>query len=186
MGTGRVYGAPGRRVLGALVLAPALVSEGKGEGSGTFTMSGPLPAKLGEGARLEGGFKIEKGVLGSFDLSRALQTSGGQATGRTIFTELSGQVVYVGRGCDPAYQGGVPLDPQIKALRAGVEILVATPGRLLDQLLGIRGKVVATLICGDNFFNEQTESALSGIKAEASELIWMNLPPARVWVYRGR
>jgi phosphatidylethanolamine/phosphatidyl-N-methylethanolamine N-methyltransferase len=28
--------------------------------------------------------------------------------------------------------------------------------------------------------------ALSGIKAEASDLIWMNLPPARVWVYRGR
>jgi ATP-dependent RNA helicase RhlE len=28
--------------------------------------------------------------------------------------------------------GGVPLDPQIKELRAGVEILVATPGRLLD------------------------------------------------------
>jgi phosphatidylethanolamine/phosphatidyl-N-methylethanolamine N-methyltransferase len=27
--------------------------------------------------------------------------------------------------------------------------------------------------------------ALSGIKAEASDLIWMNLPPARVWVYRG-
>ena len=26
--------------------------------------------------------------------------------------------------------------------------------------------------------------ALSGIKAEASDLIWMNLPPARVWVYR--
>jgi phosphatidylethanolamine/phosphatidyl-N-methylethanolamine N-methyltransferase len=28
--------------------------------------------------------------------------------------------------------------------------------------------------------------ALTGIKAEASELIWMNLPPARVWVYRGQ
>jgi phosphatidylethanolamine/phosphatidyl-N-methylethanolamine N-methyltransferase len=28
--------------------------------------------------------------------------------------------------------------------------------------------------------------ALSGIKAEASDLIWMNLPPARVWVYRGK
>lgn len=26
--------------------------------------------------------------------------------------------------------------------------------------------------------------ALSGVKTEASELIWMNLPPARVWVYR--
>ena len=28
--------------------------------------------------------------------------------------------------------GGVGLDPQIKALRAGVDLLVATPGRLLD------------------------------------------------------
>ena len=27
---------------------------------------------------------------------------------------------------------------------------------------------------------------LSGIKAGASNVIWMNLPPARVWVYRGR
>jgi len=27
---------------------------------------------------------------------------------------------------------------------------------------------------------------LSGVRAEASELIWMNQPPARVWVYRGR
>jgi phosphatidylethanolamine/phosphatidyl-N-methylethanolamine N-methyltransferase len=26
--------------------------------------------------------------------------------------------------------------------------------------------------------------ALSGVHAEASERIWMNLPPARVWVYR--
>ena len=26
--------------------------------------------------------------------------------------------------------------------------------------------------------------ALNGVKAEASERIWMNLPPARVWVYR--
>jgi ATP-dependent RNA helicase RhlE len=30
--------------------------------------------------------------------------------------------------------GGVPIEPQIKALRAGVEILVATPGRLLDHV----------------------------------------------------
>lgn len=28
--------------------------------------------------------------------------------------------------------------------------------------------------------------ALPGIKAESSDLIWLNLPPARVWVYRGR
>jgi ATP-dependent RNA helicase RhlE len=30
--------------------------------------------------------------------------------------------------------GGVPIDPQIRALWAGVEILVATPGRLLDHV----------------------------------------------------
>ena len=27
---------------------------------------------------------------------------------------------------------------------------------------------------------------LPGMRAQASEMIWMNLPPARVWVYRGR
>src|SRR3989442_4229389 len=30
--------------------------------------------------------------------------------------------------------GGVPLEPQTKQLRAGVEILAATPGRLLDHI----------------------------------------------------
>ena len=30
--------------------------------------------------------------------------------------------------------GGVPIEPQIKELRAGVEILVATPGRLIDHV----------------------------------------------------
>ena len=30
--------------------------------------------------------------------------------------------------------GGIPIEPQIKVLRAGVEILVATPGRLLDHV----------------------------------------------------
>lgn len=28
--------------------------------------------------------------------------------------------------------------------------------------------------------------ALNGIHAEASPLIWLNVPPARVWIYRGR
>ncbi|HVL54604.1 MAG TPA: DEAD/DEAH box helicase [Vitreimonas sp.] len=45
--------------------------------------------------------------------------------GRTV--PLRAAVVY----------GGMPMDPQIKELRAGVEILVATPGRLLD-LVGQR------------------------------------------------
>jgi ATP-dependent RNA helicase RhlE len=48
-----------------------------------------------------------------------------QTYGRTV--PLRSTVVY----------GGIPMEPQIKALRAGVEILVATPGRLLD-LVGQR------------------------------------------------
>jgi ATP-dependent RNA helicase RhlE len=49
--------------------------------------------------------------------------------GRTV--PLRSTVVY----------GGIPMDPQIKALRAGVEILTATPGRLLDLV----GQKVANL-----------------------------------------
>ncbi len=30
--------------------------------------------------------------------------------------------------------GGIPIDPQIKELRSGIEILVATPGRLMDHV----------------------------------------------------
>ncbi len=76
------------------VFAPALVSEGKVDGRGAYTMAGGTPAKLFETARLQGEFKIEKGVLGSFDLTRALQTGGAQTGGRTIFSELTGQGVY--------------------------------------------------------------------------------------------
>jgi len=42
--------------------------------------------------------------------------------GRTV--PLRSAVVY----------GGIPIEPQIKELRAGIEILVATPGRLLDHV----------------------------------------------------
>jgi hypothetical protein len=75
------------------VFAPALMSEGKVEGSGKYAMSGPTPAKLGETLRLEGAFKVEKGVLGSFDLGRAMQGTGPLA-GRTVFNELTGQGLY--------------------------------------------------------------------------------------------
>jgi ATP-dependent RNA helicase RhlE len=49
--------------------------------------------------------------------------------GRTV--PLRSTVVY----------GGMPMEPQIKALRSGIEILVATPGRLLDLV----GQKVANL-----------------------------------------
>jgi ATP-dependent RNA helicase RhlE len=53
--------------------------------------------------------------------------------------ELAGQIDEVARGCAKftghriaAVYGGVGYEPQIKKLRRGVELLVATPGRLLD------------------------------------------------------
>jgi hypothetical protein len=82
------------RGVNAAVFAPALVSNGRAEGTGRFSMSGVEPSKLGPQARLEGNFTVSKGVLGSFDLSRALQTGGRQVTGQTQFAEMSGQGVY--------------------------------------------------------------------------------------------
>jgi hypothetical protein len=43
---------------------------------------------------MQGEFKIEKGVLGSFDVQRALQTGGTQSGGSTVFNEMTGQGVY--------------------------------------------------------------------------------------------
>jgi hypothetical protein len=82
------------RTLKVAVFAPTLVSEGRVEGKATYSMSGSTPATLYESARMQGDFKIEKGVLGSFDLQRALQTSGNQSAGRTIFNELTAQGMY--------------------------------------------------------------------------------------------
>src|SRR2546422_198248 len=93
-GTWNVEGAVTARGINAAVFAPALLLEGRAEGTGRFWMTGSNPAKLASGGRLEGNFTVNKGVLGSFDLSRAIQTGGRQVTGRTQFTEMNGQAIY--------------------------------------------------------------------------------------------
>src|SRR6202165_2738843 len=75
-GTWNVDGVVTARGINAAVFAPALLSEGRGEGTGRFSMTGSEPAKLASTGRLEGNFTVNKGVLGSFDLSRASQTGG--------------------------------------------------------------------------------------------------------------
>jgi hypothetical protein len=82
------------RGINAAFFAPTLLSEGKAEGSGRFSMSGAHPAKLYSAARMEGNFSLGKGALGTVDLSRVLQTGGRQYGGRTPFTEMTGQAVY--------------------------------------------------------------------------------------------
>ena len=82
------------RQMNASVLSPALMSDGKADAQGVFAMSGTAPDKLAAEARLEGRFAVTKGVLGSFDLARAIQPSATQAAGRTLFSELSGVGTY--------------------------------------------------------------------------------------------
>jgi hypothetical protein len=93
-GTWNLDGAITARGVNAAVFAPALLSDGRLEGTGRFSMSGAEPAKLARGGRLEGSFTVNKGVLGSFDLSRAIQTAGKESTGSTRFAEMNGQGIY--------------------------------------------------------------------------------------------
>src|SRR6185436_9984440 len=114
----------------AAVFAPALLSEGKGEGTGRFSMSGPEPAKLGAGGRLEGNFTISSGVLGSFDLGRVIRTSGKEYAGRTQFNELSGQATY-DRGAVSLRNVAIGAG----ALNAGASADIAQSGALTGRIV---------------------------------------------------
>src|SRR3954447_23453910 len=82
--------------------------------------------------------------------------------GRTV--PLRSTVVY----------GGMPMDPQIKALREGVEILVATPGRLLDLV----GQRVANLAQVEILVLDEADRMLDmGFLPDIQRLI--ALPPPR-------
>ena len=50
-----------------------------------------------------------------------------------VYESVKAYGKYIPLRCSAIY-GGVDIEPQIKALRAGVEILVATPGRLIDHV----------------------------------------------------
>ncbi len=89
-----VSGKVSSKGVNAATFAPALLSEGKAIGDGTFSMSGANPQEFKQTIQLEGAFTISKGVLGSFDLSRAIQTKGKQASGRTLFSELTADATY--------------------------------------------------------------------------------------------
>jgi len=128
--TWTVDGVMTARGLNAAVFAPALVSEGRGEGTAKFSMSGPEPAKLGAAGRYDGSFKIESGALGSVDLSRALRTGGRETAGRTEFTDLTGQATYD--------RGAVTLrNIQLSrsSLNAGISADIARDGALSGRIV---------------------------------------------------
>jgi hypothetical protein len=126
----QLEGSMTARHINAAFLAPALLSEGKAEGIGRFSMSGADPAKLHRAARIEGSFAVGKGALGTVDLSRVLQTSGKQYGGRTQFTELTGHGVYD--------RGAVSLrnvNISAGALSAGASADIAPGGALVGHLV---------------------------------------------------
>jgi len=149
-GTWNVEGVVTARGINVAVFAPALLAEGRGGGTGRFWMTGSEPAKLASGGRLEGNFSVNKGVLGSFDLSSAIQTGGRQVSGRTRFTEMSGQATYnagavalrnvsIGAG---ALNAGASADiAQSGALSGRIVIDIRTSTQALRSILILGGTV---------------------------------------------
>ena len=126
----------------AAVFAPALLSAGKADAKGRFRMAGPNPGSLQPAARLEGTFKIDKGVLGSFDLSRGIQTKGKQSSGRTLFAELTGEAVY-----DAGAVSMRQLNMGAGKLNAAGTLEISATGEL-------NGRVVADVESGPRTTNE--------------------------------
>lgn len=135
------------RGINAAVFAPALLSEGRGEGTGRFSMSGADPAKLASGGRVEGNFTITRGVLGSFDLSQAIRTSGRNVQGRTQFAEMHGQAVY-NRGAVALRNVTIGAG----ALNAGASADIAPGGALSGRIVAdvrtVSQTLSATLLLG--------------------------------------
>ena len=83
------------------------------------------------------------------------------------------EMVNVGRGDLDAVVSGVPTLPmpdELQAAIVGAALAMMKPGAPFVQFT----YSVAPPI----------PKSLPGVSTEASERIWMNLPPARVWVYR--
>ncbi len=75
----------------------------------------------------------EAGPRASHDATRALILSPTRELATQIDDEIQG-FSYHAPVASTAVYGGVPLEPQERALKAGVDIVVATPGRLLDHM----------------------------------------------------
>ena len=138
--------------INAAVFAPALVSEGRLEGSGTFTMSAREPSRLTESARLQGAVRVEKGTVGSFDFVRAIQSRGVQSGGRTPFNILAAQVSWERervqlRGI-ALEAGALNIGGTFEAVPAGAVsgrlfAELRTPARLIRETFSLGGTLAA-------------------------------------------
>jgi hypothetical protein len=89
-----IDGTLNARAMEAGAFAPTLVSDGRTEGHGTYSMRAGDVSGLAASARIQGRFTVAKGTLAKLDLSRAVQTAGQQVVGQTPFLELTGEGSY--------------------------------------------------------------------------------------------
>ena len=75
----------------------------------------------------------EAGPRASHQATRALILAPTRELATQIDDEIQGFAYHAPIASVPVY-GGVPMEPQERALKAGVDIVVATPGRLLDHM----------------------------------------------------
>jgi hypothetical protein len=134
------------RNINAAVFAPALLSDGKAEGSGKFSMRGQ-PGKLAAASRLDGTFTVTRGVLGSIDLSRAIQTGGRVATGQTQFAEMNGQATY-DRGAVSLRNVSIGAGQLSAGASADISQSGALSGRIVADVKIAQQRVSATLSLG--------------------------------------
>ena len=84
--------------------------------------------------------------------------------------------------------GGVPMDPQERALRAGVDIVVATPGRLMDHMRheSVNFAALEVLVLDeadrmlDMGFWPDVQRILAALPAERQTLLFSATMPAEV------
>ncbi|MGL1892097.1 MAG: DEAD/DEAH box helicase [Spirochaetaceae bacterium] len=132
-----------------LGLKPELLKavESKGYKTATAIQSGSIPAIL-EGKDLLGGAQTGTGKTAAFALpildrlsEYDIKTKHPRALVLTPTRELAAQVaesfIHYGKNLKlktTVIFGGVKINPQIATLKNGVDIIVATPGRLLDHM----------------------------------------------------
>ena len=155
--TWTVEGVVTVRGVNAAVFAPTLISNGTGEGTGRFTMTGSDPAKLGSAGRLDGNFTITSGTLGSYDLIKGIQTGGKQASGTTQFTEMTGQAVY-DKGALSLRNVNIAAGALNAGASADISASGALSGRIVADVKTANRSQQATIILGGTLKDPQVRN----------------------------
>ena len=121
-------GELGARGINPALVTGSLVSSGRLEGRGAYSMRAATPDRLEATARLDGTFTVQKGALGMVDLSRVLQGNAGATGGNTLFSEMTGGVLVEGPRV------------QVRNIRLVAGLLSATGAAEVDAQKNLSGR----------------------------------------------